>query len=184
MLLWKEFSLAPIYVGQTGRESFGARFLEHCRAFRDCRKTVLREPFLTTARTHMAFANQWESVRKTKLELRRKYVFVPDICDPPIGQGESVAYWQSLEKIVCPLGDSDKLLDVESRVHQDIVAYYKGLVGHEIDWTVFPAPGRPPVSHFLFGGSKYPQNKPEIEYSLGGQSIGPGDFFSALSSST
>lgn len=176
------FGFAPRYVGEAVRLLW--RFRVHKRNFNRCKYTVLLPSFTHGAksRTHRDFVSRWHQVGALPSN-----VFVPDTPGQTIDRADSVAHWEDLAPLVCPMPGSSRhdRWALETRVRMDLESYYGRLVpGQIINWKVNPMDPR--SRSFLLGRDQIKRTSLAIPSSSiyrfqGGPPSGTADdFFASL----
>ena len=138
MFLLRPFGNAPYFAGET--DCFDRRSRrEHGGLFRPSLRTFFRSPFISnvTDKSHKGFANAFHRVQRPNGPDRARIFVAGDAANFAI-TAEAADYWlKQVVLLICQTATTQHERQViEARVQEDIMAYYEGLVGHEIIWRL------------------------------------------------
>jgi len=138
MFLLRPFSNAPYFVGET--DCFDRRSQQdHGGLFRPSLRTFFRSTFISNAidTSHKGFAGAFHRVQQPKRPDRTMVFVAGDRASPAIA-AEATDYWlKQVVLLICQTATTaNERFLIEARVQEDLIAYYEGLVGHEITWRL------------------------------------------------
>lgn len=138
MFLLKPFSNAPYFVGETDCFDRSSE-RDHRGLFRPSLRTFFRSTVISNAidKSHKGFAAAFHRVQEPNGP-DRTLIFVAGDRASPTVTAEATDYWlKQVVLLICQTATTaNERFIIEARVQDDIMAYYEGLVGHEIIWRL------------------------------------------------